>query len=194
MTEETKKRVPRPRGTGSVYLQKGSSVWWIKYYRNGKPYRERTQTQDQGTAKDLLKQRLAEITTGSFVGPRAERIRVEELAEDFMRDYRINGRKSLRDAEARWRLHLEPFFGSLRAVEVSSDLLARYVDSRQQEGAENATIRRYTCKGFSEDLVGCLCSIWHRKGRLQRLFVSGNRQEVFRLRVSGPQVSRIDLP
>jgi len=134
--------MPRPRGTGSIYLQKGSSIWWIKYYRNGKPYRESTHSQDEGKAKQFLKQRLAEITTGNFVGPRAERIRVEELADDFLRDYRINGRKSLPDADARWRLHLKPFFGNLRAVEISSDLVARYVDSRQQSGAKNATINR----------------------------------------------------
>ena len=79
---------------------------------------------------------------GSFSGPRAERIRVDELADDFLRDYRINGRKSLPDAETRWKLHLKPFFGNLRAVEVSSDLVSRYVDERQQKGAENATINR----------------------------------------------------
>jgi integrase len=39
-------------------------------------------------------------------------------------------------------LHLEPFFGLLRAVEVSSQLVASYIDTRQQEGAENATINR----------------------------------------------------
>ncbi len=134
--------MPGPRGTGSIYLQKGSAVWWVKYYRNGKSYRESTHTQDEGRAKDFLKQRLAEITTGNFVRPRTKRIRVDELAEDFLRDYRINGRKSLPDAKARWRLHLQPFYGNLRAVEVSSDLVERYVDSRQQAGAENATINR----------------------------------------------------
>lgn len=134
--------MPRPRGTGSIYLQKGSSVFWVKYYRNGKPYRESTHEKDECKAKTFLKRRLAEIITGSFSGPRAERIRVDELAEGFLRDYRINGRKSLPDAEARWRLHLKPFFGNLRAVEVSSDLVARYVDTRQQQDAENATINR----------------------------------------------------
>jgi len=147
----------RPRGTGSIYLQKGSSVWWIKYYRNGKPYRETTHTKDESKARGFLKRRLAEIITGSFCGPRAERIRVDELAQDFLRDYRINGRKSLPDAEARWRLHLEPFFGNLRAVEVSSDLVARYVDSRQQQGAENATINRE---------LACLKRMYHLAQRM----------------------------
>ena len=149
--------MPRPRGTGSIYLQKGSSIWWVKYYRNGKAYRETTHTQDEGRAKDFLKQRLAEITTGNFVGPRTERIRVDELAEDFLRDYRINGRKSLPDAKARWRLHIQPFFGNVRASEVSSDLVARYVDSRQQAGAENATINRE---------LACLKRMYHLGQRM----------------------------
>ena len=134
--------MPRQRGTGSVYLQKGSSIWWIKYYRNGKAYRESTHTADESKAKGILKQRLAEITTGNFIGPIAERIRLDELAEDFLRDYRINGRKSASEAESRWRVHLKPFFGGLRAVDVSSDLIARYVDARQKAGAQNATINR----------------------------------------------------
>jgi integrase len=134
--------MPRQRGTGSIYLQKGSSIWWVKYYRNGKPYRESTHSADEAKAKDFLKRRLAEITTGNFIGPRTERIRLDELAEDFLRDYRINGKRSLPDAETRWKLHLKPFFSDLRAVEVSSDLVARYVDGRQQSGAKNATINR----------------------------------------------------
>ena len=142
MTEKKGKQMPRPRGTGSIYHQKGSSIWWVKYYGNGKPYRESTHTADEAKAKDFLKRRLAEIITGNFVGPRTERIRLDELAEDFLRDYRINGRKSLSEAESRWRVHLKPFFGDLRAVEVSSDLVARYVDGRQKAGAQNATINR----------------------------------------------------
>jgi integrase len=42
----------------------------------------------------------------------------------------------------RWRLHLQPFFGPIRAIHLGSALLARYIDQRQQEGASNATINR----------------------------------------------------
>jgi site-specific recombinase XerD len=71
-----------------------------------------------------------------------ERVRVDESAEDFLREYRINNRKSLDDAEARWNLHLKPSFAAIRAVDVSSGLIGKYVDKRQQEGAANATINR----------------------------------------------------
>lgn len=135
-------KTPRPRGTGSIYQREGSTVWWIKYHRNGRPYRESTHTTSKRQASQFLAKRLAEINTGRFAGPKAERILVDELGEDLLRDYRINGRKSIDDVDARWRLHLQPFFGSLRAAEVSSDLVSKYVDLRQSESAQNATINR----------------------------------------------------
>jgi hypothetical protein len=44
--------------------------------------------------------------------------------------------------ETLWRLHLEPFFGTRRVAAVKSDLVAKYVDQRQLEKAQNATINR----------------------------------------------------
>jgi site-specific recombinase XerD len=48
----------------------------------------------------------------------------------------------LDDAEARWNLHLKPAFGHLRASQMSTDAINRYVDARQGAGAANATINR----------------------------------------------------
>ena len=132
----------RPKGTGCIYQRPDSAVFWLKYSRYGKSYRESTRTTDKGKAQKMLKVRLSEITTGQFIGPKAEKVRVEELADDFIREYRINGRKSLDDATTRWNLHLKPVFGGTKAIEVTSDHVARYVDVRQQEGASNATINR----------------------------------------------------
>ncbi len=132
----------RPRGTGSLYQQKDSAVWWIKYHRNGRSFRESTRTTEKRQATRILAKRLAEISTNTFVGPAHERITVGELAEDLFRDYRINGRETIDDVQTRWRLHIEPFFGSRRVSEVTSDLVAKYVDYRQSEKARNATINR----------------------------------------------------
>jgi len=71
-----------------------------------------------------------------------ERVRVEELAELLLRDYRINQRKSLNDILTRWELHLKPFFGALRAMDVTSVLISKYIDERMSQGAANATINR----------------------------------------------------
>jgi integrase len=134
--------IRRQRGTGSIFLPKGSSVWWIQYYQNRIRQRESTETSDKREALEFLKRRLAELNIGNIAGADARRIRVAELAQDFLRDYRINGKSSEADAEARWRLHLQPFFGLYRAMRVTSDLLNRYVDMRQKAGAANGTINR----------------------------------------------------
>jgi len=93
-------------------------------------------------ALEKLKFRIAELTTGSVTGLTPKKTRISELAEDFIRDYKINGRTSLNDAETRWRLHLEPFFGRMKASQVTSVLLNKYVDKRQETGTANGTINR----------------------------------------------------
>jgi integrase len=144
MTDKEREFMPRPRGTGSIYLQKGSVVWWVKYYRNGQPYRESSRTTKRGKAVTFLKKRLAEVATGDFCGPQAERIRVAELAEEMLREYRVNARKSLRLTEQRWNNHLLPFFGQLRAVDVTTDQINRYIEKRM----EGAALKRAFYLGY----------------------------------------------
>lgn len=135
----------RPRGTGSVYRRAGSANFWIQYHRNGKPYQESAHTTKEKVAEKFLQQRLAEVCTGNFIGPRIEKISVTELADDLLLAYKtgtIKGQKSQKWANRRWELHLKPFFGDYRAVQVSTDLINRYVHDRQEEKAENATINR----------------------------------------------------
>ena len=67
---------------------------------------------------------------------------IADLADDFLRDYRINQRKSTQTAELRWKLHLKPFFGRKPAKKLSTADLNRYVDKRLDEGAANATVNR----------------------------------------------------
>jgi integrase len=142
MTEATDATAKRPRGTGSLYQPQHSRFWWVKYYRNGKAYRESTHTADGRKAHKFLQKRLGEITTGNFFGPAVERIRVEELADDMFREYRINVRRSLKLTQQRWHKHLKPVFGPMRTVDVTTEFLNRYIDKRKNEGAQNGTINR----------------------------------------------------
>lgn len=132
----------RQRGEGSICRKPRSPFLWTKYYIASRPFRESTRTADPAKAARLLRQRLFQAERGEFAGPKIERVRLEEFAEDFLRDYRINCRRSLADVETRWRLHLKPFFGVMKAQQVGSGLLARYIDHRQQDGASNGTINR----------------------------------------------------
>ncbi|MGA9061849.1 MAG: site-specific integrase [Terracidiphilus sp.] len=125
------------RGEGSIYSRPHTHSLWIQYFKAGKPIRESTRTADSRKAACFLRQRLAEAESNPADGPR-----IEQLADDLFRDYRINEVRSLGDVEARWRLHLKPVFGSLPATELDSRLLERYVDTRRAEHASNATINR----------------------------------------------------
>jgi hypothetical protein len=71
-------------------------------------------------ARRILQARLGQLAEGRYVGPAAERITFEELAEMILDDYRVNGRKSRGDVEWRIRCHLRPFFGQKRAQEITT--------------------------------------------------------------------------
>ena len=127
----------RHRGEGAVYARPHTRSLWIQYFKAGKPIRESTRTGDFAQAARLLRQRLAEVESNPAESPR-----IEQLASDLFRDYRINELRSLDGVKARWCLHLKPFLGSLPAAQLDSRLLERYVDRRREEHASNATINR----------------------------------------------------
>jgi len=131
------KRKPR---TGAIY-QRGQ-VYWIKYYRRGQPFRESSHSDSYEEAERLLKKRQGEVVTGRFAGLAVERIRMAELFNDVVEDYKINGRRSLAQLESRLKKHLMPAFGEIRAAEFSTGNIKRYVARRRHEEATNATINR----------------------------------------------------
>ena len=120
---------------------KESPVFWIKYYRAGKPYRESTHSEKEGDAKRLLKLREGQIAENRFPGLRVEKIRFEELAEDLINDYKVNNKKSIDRAERSVK-NLQSFFEGIRAVDITTDRIKTYILQRQEEGIENGTINR----------------------------------------------------
>lgn len=50
----------RPRGTGSLYRQKDSQMWWMQFVLGGKRHPESTGTDDRMLAESRLQDRLAE--------------------------------------------------------------------------------------------------------------------------------------
>jgi len=132
---DTKVKAKRPRGTGSLYRQKGSSNWWIQYYQNGKSYRESTGTDNRRRAEKLLQNAIGEISQGKFIPPAQRRVLVGELVEDLLTWYRTVANKPTfaDDAETRWNLHLKPFFGDVRANQITTDSLRRYRKTRMAE-------------------------------------------------------------
>ena len=124
--------------TGQV---KESSVYWIKYYRAGKEYRESAKTKKESEAKRKLQAREGQIAENRFFGLKVEKVKFEELAEDFINDYKINGKKSIDRAERSIK-NLKTFFEGMRALDTTTDRIRAYILYRQGQGAMNATINR----------------------------------------------------
>ena len=81
------------------------------------------------------------IAEGKFLGLKVEQIRFEELAEDFLNDYRINGKKSLERAERSVR-RLHQYFKGMRGIEITTTVIQAYILDRRDQGKSNATINR----------------------------------------------------
>ncbi len=137
--------MPRKPQFGSIYqpVKKGgvkTAVWWIRYYVNGVQRYESSKSRRYTDAENLLKQRQAEIQTGEYAGPVAEKIKIAELLDDLIEDFETNGKS------VEWvkhvDKHLRPFFGNLRASRLTTDQIREYIKQRRAEGIQNSTINR----------------------------------------------------
>lgn len=122
-----------------VYLR--GKTYWIKYYRNGKPYRESCHTDDQAEARRKLKLREGAIAKGEFFGLQIEKTTFEELAADYLTDLKIMGRKSIERAEISVK-HLTSYFRDFKANNITSQGIKEYIARRKEAGAANATVNR----------------------------------------------------
>ncbi|MGD8391880.1 MAG: site-specific integrase [Desulfobacterales bacterium] len=114
---------------GSIY--KRGNIYWIKYYRNGKPYRESTRSEKEADAKRLLKKREGEISNGKLPGIYFDKVRFDELAEEFLVDYRINRKKSLKRAEHSVD-QLKKVFEGIRIVDITTPRIGAYIEDRMK--------------------------------------------------------------
>lgn len=123
---------------GSIY--KRGNIYWIKYYRNGKPFRESSESKKEADAKRLLKKREGEISQGKLPGIYFDKVLFDEIAEDFLTDYRINQKKSLDRAEHSVN-QLKKQFEGIRVADITTPRIKAYIEKRLEE-AKNATINR----------------------------------------------------
>ncbi|MGA2358647.1 MAG: site-specific integrase [Terriglobales bacterium] len=129
----------RARGSGSIY-KNGSDTLWLKYYHNGIARRESTHSTDMKVAEKLLKRRLAEVETKTYVI--RTNVRVDELITDLLAEYRREGRKTIKDVTGRWENHLAPFFTRLPVDDLDTNTVQRYCSKREAEGASGPTVNR----------------------------------------------------
>jgi integrase len=106
--------------------------------RQGAPVSRVIEFAESIGGRSLLRQRAEAAALGN---PKAGKTTFEDLAKILLDDYRVNGRRSVERVEDALR-HLHRFFAAAHAGQISGELIARYVGSRQEEGAAPATINR----------------------------------------------------
>jgi integrase len=135
------------KGKGCVFLR--GKIWWIRYYRIGKPFSESSQSKKKTDALTLLASRMGNIADHKPL-PVRKGVLMSELLDDVLNDYKANGLKSIDTQRQRIEKHLKPYFGQSRAEEITGADISRYVVKRQTEEdaerkikpAKNATINR----------------------------------------------------
>jgi integrase len=125
---------------GSIY--KRGRIYWVKYYRDGRPMRESSESTKESDARTLLAKREGAIANGLRITPRNIRTTVDELLSDVINDYRANRRRSIDVLERRISKHLLPFFGKRRAASIATSDVRRFIVERQEAGAANGEINR----------------------------------------------------
>lgn len=124
---------------GSIYRRK--HTYWVKYYKNGKPYFESSRSDKREVAERLLKLREGEIALGKIPGVIFDRITFDELSDDFLVEYSINQKKTIVKAE-RCVGYLKKEFGGAKATNITTPQIRRYIQGRLDLGLANATVNR----------------------------------------------------
>jgi integrase len=138
--------------------QRGGRLW-ISYYaptgdgrmRQVREPAKRPDGKPAQTVKEAVKYRQARLVavtnhrTGvqAFQGPRAERMLFTELLDRYEQHAKVRPLKSLPQIRSRVK-RLRAHFAGYRALAVTHDVLMRYIQTRQADGAANATINRET--------------------------------------------------
>jgi len=134
--------IPEKKVKGVYEKVHGSGVWWIQYH-DSEGRRRREKAGAKSVAIKLVGKRRNDAWENIKMPENIRSVvRVADLAPALARDYRVNEQKSLRSVEHRLRKHVLPFFASMKAEQLGTDDLNRYVDARRSAGAANGTINR----------------------------------------------------
>lgn len=123
-------------------LFKRGQVWWMSFTYNGRQERRSCETASKKLAEEILGKVKTQIVEGKFFEIEARDTTFEELSQDLITDYKVNGKKSTDKAERSVKKHLSRFFEGMRAADITTGNVQSYILSRQSEGAMNATINR----------------------------------------------------
>lgn len=148
MTHAQILELPKKRGSygeGSCYQRKDNGRWEISFYDN-EGRRRRQSFSTESKARKALNRALTLKEAGKLDEPET-RVKVDTLAEAYLRYMKNSKPKSYLWAKRAWQKHLKPFFGGRLAGRVGTPELdieqrKQHIDNEEQERKRNGTINR----------------------------------------------------
>jgi integrase len=134
--------IPKKRGKygeGSIYQPKDNGRWEISFYDN-EGRRRRQSFSTESKARKALNRVLTLKEAGKLDEPET-RVKVDTLAEAYLRYLKNSKPKSHLWATRTWKKHLEPFFGGRMAGRVGTSELDQYIEQRKQGLTDETEIR-----------------------------------------------------
>ncbi|MCZ6622026.1 MAG: site-specific integrase [Deltaproteobacteria bacterium] len=147
------------RGQGRIFKRKErradgslveSPIWWISYCKRGHEFRESAQTTDENKARKFLSRRLKEREKPTFVGPKEEKLTLDDLEAKILVDYQKHNRRSAATVKHCLK-GVKEFFSFDRLVDIGTERIDQYQETRLSQGAARATVNRemsYLRHGF----------------------------------------------
>ncbi len=135
------------RGFGRAY-ERANGTWAIAYYVHGQEVRESVaklvgkppRQVIQRDAERALRQRLAEVQSGTFVEPAATRATVDEILDAYLAHCRLKGSKAVGDIQNVLN-HLRRAFGSDRVLAVTAARLEAWAAEQLGAGRPRGTVK-----------------------------------------------------
>ncbi|MBM3759215.1 MAG: site-specific integrase [Acidobacteria bacterium] len=126
-------------------IRRGDRKWCVRVFLGNNEHGKRVyQNRSVSGAKKDAEKVLAEMLRTRSLGPsilRNERLLVDELLNDLIREYTINGR-AVGILKMKIEKYLRPSFGKLQASKINTASIEGYADSRLMSGAAVATVNR----------------------------------------------------
>lgn len=131
------------KGQGRIFRPKArgreTKLWWLDYSVHGQRHREPTGTESKAEALRLLREKITAREAGKVIG-RPDRVILQQLRDLVVRQYALDGRKSVKRVKQAFA-HLEEFFGAgARVAEITKTCLDAYAERRLAAGRARATV------------------------------------------------------
>jgi integrase len=125
---------------GSV-RKKGPDRWELDYTGQDGRTRPTIRASTKAEAERVLKQREGDIARGRPLFSSADKVTLDELTALVVRDYELNGKRSVWKTKKNVE-RLAEVFGGWRAVNVTAATVGTYIEKRLKAGFSNGSINR----------------------------------------------------